>query len=422
MRVNHYWGWVLLLLLTCSGCMSGQQPGGKVRLELWTISLKPKFTEYMDRVIADFEGEHPEVEVEWSDLPQANIQQKLMASIAGDASPDVVNLTTANALALARQGALTDVNQQLPVHVKEAYLPNLWQASEFDGGIYALPWYVSTRVLIYNSQLLSRCGLEPNFVPQTWNDVARVAAAVRTSGRGYGYEPVIRLLDDWRMNGIAYYDRQSGKAAFASPAACLRLAWYNDLYKKGLIPPECLSEGYRGALDRYKAGNLAILEAGPQLLLEIKADAGSIYSHTRVSPLPLGAAKVLPASLMNVVVPRASRHRQEALALAAFLTNAQNQLAFAKIVPLLPSAREAANDAFFQRGTGEPLMDQAVRISLAQLTKAVDCSLSLPHNRDLERCVNEAVENTLYGRLSPQEALQQASLRWNLIMGIKESK
>ena len=41
---------------------------------------------------------------------------------------------------------------------------------------------------------------------------------------------------------------------------------------EGIIPEEVLNEGYKGALNRYQAGNIAMIIAGPTLLLKIKAE------------------------------------------------------------------------------------------------------------------------------------------------------
>jgi len=389
-----------------------------VHLEFWTIQLRPRFDAYVHGVLRRFEADHPGVQVEWIDLPQKSALQKLMASIAGGVPPDLVNLTTSTALLLAQNEALVDLGQALPSGVRDRYFPNLWEAARYRGGLYALPWYLSTRVLIYNKSLLGQAGLDPEKPPRTWEEVARVARAVRARTPAYGYIPVVRLVDDWRMWGVPICQPGSGRALFDTPQGAARLEWYAGLYAEGVIPRESLTEGFQGALDRYKQGSLALLEAGPQLLLKIESDAPSVYADSGVAPLPQTPTGTLPASLMNLVVPRSSKNRDLAIEFGLFLTNPQNQLAFAREVPLLPSTVETARDRFFREGKGEPLQDRAIRISVEQLPRAHYFSLGLPRQQDLERGLKEAVEAALYGRMSAREALHRAAREWDRILGL----
>lgn len=412
-------GGLALLLLVLGGLAAcGRSRGEEVRLEFWTIALKPRFNAYMERVIGEFEGARPGLRIEWIDLPQKSILQKFMATIAGGVPPDLVNLNTGTALLLAQNDALVDLGPLVPPDVRDRYFPNLWEAARFGDGTYAIPWYLSTRVLMYNKALLRQAGLDPARPPRTWDQVAELARAVRARTGHYGYIPVVRLVDDWRMWGVPIHDPLTHRALFATPEGAERLEWYARLYQEGVIPRESLSEGYQGALDRYKQGTLAVLEAGPQLLLKIQSDAPHVYAVTGVAPLPRTPTETLPASMMNLVVPRSSRHRDRALEFALYLTNPENQLAFDREVPLLPSTEATARDEFFQRGKGDPLQDEAIRISVAQLERARDFSLGLPRQQDLERVLKEAVESTLRGRLAAREALDRAAREWDEIVGI----
>ncbi len=400
----------MLIALLCCACSHKSESR---QLEFWTISLKPKYIPYMERVIKAFEQERG-IEVDWIDLPQASILQKLMASIAGGVPPDVVNLTTASALTLAHSGALADLSSSAQVY-KDCYFPNLWEAASYNGGVYAVPWYLSTRVLIYNRNLLQKAGVSPEYLT---DKAALAEVSRRLKGTGVcGWIPVVRILDDWRMAGIAVHD-ECGRALFDTPEAASCLSRYANLYRDELVPKDFLIEGYQGAIERYKQNGLAVLEAGPQLLLKIKADAPSVYEATGIAPLPLDKAGIVPASMMNLVVPSSSKHRQLAMEFAFYMANAENQLDFAKEVPLLPSACEATQDDFFRIGKGEALQDEAMRVSIAQLPLARDCALSLPHAGDLEKVLKEAVESCIYGKMTAQEALHRAAAEWNGILGL----
>ncbi|MBQ7502819.1 extracellular solute-binding protein [bacterium] len=386
-----------------------------IQLEVWTIALKPKFTGYMEKLFADFEHAHRNIKIVWTDLPQQNIMTKLMASVAGDVPPDLVNLTTANAVFLAGHSSLASVSELDRDRRSKEYFPNIWNAAAYKGEIYAVPWYVSTRVLIFNRNLLKEAGFAAP--PADRAGVYALAEKMRETNKAHwGFFPVIRLLDDFGMLNVRLYEPSTKKAAFVTPEAVGLLNWYAELYSKDLVPKEVLSEGYQGALERYKQGTLALLEAGPQVLLQIKSDAPEVYSHTDVAPLPWSQEGTVPAAVMNFVIPRSGRHKEEAAELAFFITNWQNQLAFDREVPLLPSTLKTAEDAFFAEGRGEQLLDKAMSISLKQLVKAHDFSLGIARSRELERCLKEAAETVIYGQSSAETGLQSAAEAWNEIV------
>jgi putative chitobiose transport system substrate-binding protein len=204
---------------------------------------------------------------------------------------------------------------------------------------------------------------------------------------------------------------------FNSPAAVARLQWYVDLFQQDEVPRDALTQGYQGALDRYTQGDLGMLFSGPQFLKKVHDNEESTYDVSRVAPLPPNPAGIVAAATMNFVVPRASQHRQQAVTLAEFLTNDENQLNFCKRgVPILPSRIAATHDKYFTAMQGKEPRDKATLLCLQEIDKAQDLSLGLPHEQDLSRSIREALEGALLGRKTAQQALDDAVAQWNVIL------
>jgi putative chitobiose transport system substrate-binding protein len=407
----------VILFLLQAGCTRRDDiPAGKTKLEFWTLSLKPTYIDYINGIINEYQRQNPDVIIEWIDMPESIIMQKLMAAIAGGVAPDVVNLNTGFSQILAQNYALVNMDEAVPEEKRELYFQNLWEAASFEGNSYGIPWYVTTRVIMYNREIFEKAGLNPDVPPKTWNDVVEYAGIIRRETRQYGYMPAIRMFEDLRMEGVSIVDSDRKSAAFNSPEGVSVLDRYVDMKNKDIMPVETLAQGYVGSLNRYQAGNLGMIIAGPTLLLRIKSDAPGVYANTDVAPMPLGKAGVVPAATMNLVVPRASKNHEKAVDFALFVTNNDNQLAFCKLVPLLPSTIEAAGDEFFETGKGEPLQDKAIKISISQLPIAVDMSLGLKNAPLLSKTMHEAVEAAYYGRKTPKKALDDAAQRWNEIL------
>jgi putative chitobiose transport system substrate-binding protein len=401
-----------------SSCRSGNNlPAGKTKIEFWTLSLKPTYTEYINGIINQYQKKHPDVVVEWIDMPESVIMQKLLASIAGGVPPDVVNLSTSASQLLAQNLALVCMDDAVSQEDKDLYFKNLWDSTSFEGKSYGIPWYVTTRVIMYNTELFKKGGIDPGNPPKTWEEVMEYSKLIRKKTGQFGYIPAIKIFEDFAMQGVPVLSPDGKKPVFNCPEGVSVLRGYLDMKEKDLIPVETLSEGYKGALNRYQSGNLGMVIAGPTLLLKIKADAPEIYKKTKVAPMPVGKAGIVPAAIMNMVVPRGVKDKGRAVDFALFVTNNENQLAFCKLVPLLPSTRASATDEFFKKGKGEQLQDDAIRISLSQLPIARDMSLGIKNAPQLSRIMQECVESAYYGRETPQRALDIAAKRWEEILG-----
>ena len=71
------------IVLAIAGC-GGNAPeqSGKQEVEFWTMQLQPKFTDYFDQLIADFEAANPEVDVVWVDVPWSDMQSKILTAVS----------------------------------------------------------------------------------------------------------------------------------------------------------------------------------------------------------------------------------------------------------------------------------------------------------------------------------------------------
>lgn len=402
---------LVLAAAVANGC--GSKPDSGTTLRFWTIGLSGTYDAYMQGLARAFEAEHPGVTVVWEDLSQEATKQKLMASIAAGDPPDLVNLDTEFALTMAQNGALTRLDDLVTSEQRGRYFPNLWAAGQVDGATYAIPWYVTTRVIMMNRTLMREAGLDPARPPRTWEELDAFARQISSKTDSVGMMPAIRIINDWSMAGCPIVDKASLRPEFVNPVAIAAVDRYRALYSEGVMPPETLTEGYKGALDRYKAGSLGFLEAGPQFLLRIKADAPSVYEATALAPLPETATRTIPAATMNFAIPVSAKNRQLAVELGLFLTSPSAQLEFAKLVPLLPSTVESTRDPYFQTGGADKLQAEAVRISLGQLSQCRDFSLALPRQKDLMRALNAAVEKAIRGEVPTEQALQEAVAAWD---------
>lgn len=123
-------------------------------------------------MISKYEEENKGVKINWTDIPYADVQSKLVAAVAGGTAPDVVNLNTQMTLTLAGQGALTDLNKEATEDQKSIYIKDLWDSAKIGDSVYAFPWYASPDIMFYNQDLFEKAGME---VPKTFDEALKMS-------------------------------------------------------------------------------------------------------------------------------------------------------------------------------------------------------------------------------------------------------
>uniref|UniRef100_UPI00404806A4 ABC transporter substrate-binding protein n=1 Tax=Cyanobium sp. TaxID=2164130 RepID=UPI00404806A4 len=313
--------------LSSCGKGLGPQPGevGRRQLNFWTLDLAPKFNGYIREVIAAWEQQNPGVVVRWTDVPWSSVERKLLAAVFARTAPDLVNLNPPFAANLASKGGLLDLAPVLPASAQQVYLSKIWQAGAQNGQQFAIPWYLTTRITMANRSVLAKAGYESP--PTRWQDVPAYAEAVRRRTGKYALfmsvvpDDSAELLETLVQMGVQLLDDQH-RAAFNSTVGRGAFAFWSDLYRRGLLPQEVVSQGYRRAIELYQAGDLAQVATGPDFLTNLQTNAPGIAASTAPYPPLLGPNGEANVAMMNLVVPKQTAMAAEAMSFGLFLTNA----------------------------------------------------------------------------------------------------
>jgi putative chitobiose transport system substrate-binding protein len=387
-----------------------------VKIQFWTIALKPTFDNYINARISKFQTDNPTITVEWTDLPYDAMEQKLLTAIGSGEAPDVVNLNTGMALTMAQKKALVDLKKEAP-ETLSIYQDSLLKGATLKDGVYAYPWYATSAVLIMNTDIVTKAGLDPKNPPKNWQEMTEWAKAIRKTGK-YAFMPN-RTVNQFALAGIPILNEDRTKAAFNTPAAVEFLQWNHDLIEQDLIPHDSITKNYSAALDRYQAGELAFLLTGSNFLDRVKTNAPAIYAVTDVAPYILDKGNVLQTSLMNIVIPTAVKAENKAAAIkfGNFITNDESQLEFAKVVSVLPSTKKAATDPFFTADTGKPMEDKAKRITVEQMKISEDFTLGVGGKQGkINNEYLKALEAAMTGAKAPKQAIDDLEKAVNEIL------
>ncbi|GIG61677.1 solute-binding protein [Longispora fulva] len=337
---------------------------GKVSLQTW--ALKPKFTTYVQGVIDAFQKKYPGTQVEWLDQPGDGYSDKVLSQASAGSLPDVTNLPPDFALPLAKQGMLLDVGKADPKLAAD-YVEGGIAAYRYAGveGVYGYPWYLNTDVNYWNKELLAQNGLDAAKPPTTLDELIAQATVMKERSGGKVYLMSRKPgLGDLANAGVKLMAADGKSFTFNTPEAAALLDKYRDAYKEKLLPQDVLSDKYQGNSKLFSTGVAAWTTGGGNYITSLATDNPTLAPKV----VPSKAMGTPPLYVQGLSVSKKSKNLSTAIALARWVTNAENQAAFAHLVNIFPSTKASANDPFFSKSDGTPSGDAKVLAftSLAQ--------------------------------------------------------
>ena len=406
-----------LLALVVGSCGPAERDPNVI--EFWTLQLSPTFDDYIRGLVRDYEAAHPGVTVRWVDVPYEGITQKFLNAIAAGQAPDVVNLPADYVLKYAKLGALAPLDPLLADSARAAYLPAAVAPLVVGGATYAVPWYLSTQVVLYDRAKLAAAGYDSTEVPQTYDALLRFARDyhARTGQYGLFFNLVTEsdLVLVLRAEGVPVVSADGRRALFARPEAVRVLEDWRRTFAAGALPRESITQGHAAALKLYQSGTVALFVGGPQFLRIIRENAPGLYATTEVAPAVTGASGARNLAVMSLAVAKRSANAALAADFAAFVTNGPNQLAFAKIVPVYPSVTAALADPYF-READATLEARARVIGAAQLAGAEVLKPSLDHYNRLQEALKVQLLRAFKDGKPLPAALADAAESWDKIL------
>ncbi|MDE5080935.1 MAG: sugar ABC transporter substrate-binding protein [Trichodesmium sp. St18_bin1] len=413
-RVFTIVGLILALLIGCSSPYSNLNTE---EIEFWTIQLQPQFTNYFNQLIVDFEADNPGLSVRWVDLPWSQMESKIESAILRESLPDIVNLNSSFAHLLTRPDAWLDLDTILSDSVRNEYLPNLWQASQIDGRSFAIPWYCTTSITIYNSELFKRAKVDEP--PTNYTELAKVARQIKEKTDKYAFfvsflpEGGNEVLESFGKMGVDLID-VDGKAAFNTPVGEAVFKYWVDLYREGLLPKEVLTEGIQAGEDLYQAGETAMVFSGPEFIEAISENTPEIGKVSFPISQITGKTDKKGIMLMNFAISRNTKLPDGALKFVLFITNYHNQMVFAQETNVLPSTTKTLENSYFQNISSDASTQERGRVISAGQIFAAEVLLPPIKNLDkLKQIIYQNLQGAMLGEKTIEQAIADAASEWN---------
>ena len=354
----------------------------------------------------------------------SSINQKLRYRIAEGNAPEVVNLSPQLMVSLLQEDLLYPISK-LKQDYSQNYFQLLWENGFYQGEYYAFPWYVSSKLMVYNQEIFKIAGLDPKKVINNREQLFAAAEKITKETGVYALMPQIKIHHEFIEAGIDLFENENKreKAAFNTEAAKEIIIRYQELVKAGVIPKDTLNSGFNVALERYKKNDLAILFAAPQFLDEIEKESDYLREQTSLAVIPTAKDGIVNSPLMNLVIPKAADYKKDAAEFAALITSPASQREFSQQTSILSSAVDDRTELEIEKekittkiDSKKALKTEAQKILREQLPKSKDLTLIHPKADKLIKVLDETFAEAFANKITAEEALTNMEKEWNQIL------
>ena len=371
--------------------------------------------EVVAELVPEFERTHPGVRVEVQQLPWSAAHEKLLTAFAGDSTPDLCQLGNTWIPEFAALNALEPLDARVASSgiAPDDYFSGIWDTNRVGDTLYGLPWYVDTRLLFYRRDLLSQAGYAAP--PRDWNEWVAMLSSIRDEHvRGRSgivlpqneFEPLVALAlqrDDPLLRDGGRYGN------FRSAGFGRALTFYAGMFRNGYAATRATSDA-SNIWNEFARGNFVFYISGPWNIGELERRLPrDLQQSWMTAPLPgpdgPGASIAGGSSL---VIFRASRSKNAAWQLIAYLSDPDVQRRFHALTGDLPPRRSAWR--------GGALADDAYARAFRDQLERVKPAPRVPEWERIADEIRVVAERVVDGRLSVADAQRELDERADRIL------
>jgi multiple sugar transport system substrate-binding protein len=379
-----------------------------VTFQSW-VGESPQFKKFAK----EFEALHPNIKIEFLQVPAGRARDKLITQVAGGNPPDTVYIDSSAIEDFASREALVNLDGYIAgsdVVASEDYVEGFRTSAEFGGSMYGLPFDGETTGLFYRTDMFQAAGIDGP--PQTWEELEQTAAALTDPAeKTYGW---IMFAPEafyywypflWGAGGDLLSEDGNG-IAFDSPEAKEAAEFYIGLTKYS--PKDYLNSNSWDGRVAFATGKVGMYMAGSWFGGEMQASFPDIDGKWDVAAIPAGPAGCATTLAGDTLaVTSQSDNADAAWMWLEFLSTEQNMKAWtygSKTSTLLPPRASLLEDPELTK------FNPWMRGFADNMECAVTSNITQPAWPQIEQeALNPALGEAIYGDTTPSEALDNAA-------------
>jgi multiple sugar transport system substrate-binding protein len=415
LALNRFRSLLLLPLLAALTLSTGCERRDKIEASsITTIDFWNGFTgpdgKTMEKMVRRFEHDNPSIRVRMQIIPWAQYYDKLTLGLAFKRAPDLFICHANRLQEFAQYGAFKALDAGMAAEAgldEKDFLPIPWAAVHYKGRVYGIPLDCHPLGLYYNRRLFRAAGIVDGAgeakPPETWDEFLRDAHLLT---KKVGGEQQWGFSFTWQHhNWYAFLYQHGGsvltpdlrRAALNSPEGIEATTQMRGLIDKEKVAPSPEGiDAWRG----FRQGRVAMALEGIYMLADLQKTEGLDYAG---APVPqFGPVKVTWAGSHVLCFPASGMGPRAGAAwkLARYLSDHSLDWADGGQIPARISLIQT--DRF-----------RAMRVQSAFAKQLPYVRYEPPSTKSTEITpfIDDAIEASLLGILTPREALDEAAKR-----------
>ncbi len=425
-RLNHYlakiiiiWG-LLLYLLLLGGCSNQKQTSTSEVTEItfWHGINPPENRDIFQGLVDGFNLKNPDIKVKAIYIGQPDAQlPKILAATVSNQPPDILWFVAQIAGKLNQLGVLLPLDNWFNNSALKSEIdPAMFDSMELDEQILSVPFATNNAAVFYRPSLFEQAGITD--IPQTWSDLQQTAQKL-TQDKNHDDLPeqhgIFLSLGKGEWTVFTWLPfiysaggdlLKEGQPNLVNQGAIAALQFGADLVQDGvaiLSPPE---RGYE--IDDFIEGKVAMQITGPWTLAQLK----STNIDYDVFPIPVAQKPAAVIGGENLFVFKTTPEREQAsLRFLEYVLSEEFQTAWALGTGYLPVNTKSQQSEDYQNFVES---NPVVQVFLDQMQWAKSRPIIPQYNR-LSENLGRAIEASLLGKQTPEEALKRSQQRLELV-------
>ncbi|MBP3950968.1 ABC transporter substrate-binding protein [Bacillus suaedae] len=409
---------IMILFVLLVGCGSNTESNADgtndetTTLTVWVMGSDDHWKTYHDDLIERFEQENKNIEVEVDYIPWAEGENKLVTAATNNRLPDVTTIAGRWTPQLVAMEAVEPLDSYFDEAFQESFVEGAWNTTQYQGSTWGLPIGFTTTGLFYRTDWLEDAGF--NSPPTTWEEFVDVAKAFTAEDR-YGFGLVgsngMETTMFWApflwSNGGELLNDDLTEATFNSPEGVEALEFYTDLLLTHKVAPEgSINYGRGDSQDLFVSGAVGMTTVGPWFPKTLAQQAPEMeYS---IAPYPVKKESANLGTADHIIMSKQSENKETAWTFMEFFTNEENDMKWAEYQGFIPYHKANLEN--------DPRKDDPEFKVFFDVAPDAVVYPTMPEWPQIDQAIADAIQESLTGTKTPQQALDDAAEKVNLLL------
>ncbi|HET7572742.1 MAG TPA: extracellular solute-binding protein [Gaiellaceae bacterium] len=202
----------VVALAAAATASAGVQRAQANKLTVWLqVDAQSGWPDVVAAANKQFEADHPGWTVSVQYQNWGDHLQKFDATIAGNDTPDVIEMGNTEMAKYMFAGAFADLTASKAKFDNSAsWLAGLAKSGTYKGNVYGVPYYAGSRVITYRTDLLKKAGMKG--APKSLAQFQSLLAKVGKQNKKKGFSPLYVGGEDW-YTALSFVFDYGGKIA-----------------------------------------------------------------------------------------------------------------------------------------------------------------------------------------------------------------